>query len=355
MGCNMAWRLLPNEFSGDISLVSKKVKENAEYLAYLQGSCYIAVGKSLDLDSANMQALLQYVAKGNEFFISANGIDTRLLDSLGLKRSSHQEDYNDSLPLKRDTYVRMADTVSFGPRLHGFYYYPFSGMFSAYDQRTTTVLGLNQHGEPNYVVVRYGKGKFYFHLAPETFTNYFLLTADNNQYYSQVLSYLNKDATEVLWGDIYRFRPQDDFSAFAIFWKNPPLKYALVVTCALMLFYIAFGSKRKRQLIPVLPVNSNASLSFVRTIGNLYLQKKDNRNIAVKKITYFLEFVRSRHLMNTQNLNPEFVLTLSRKTGVPESRVQQLVNMTDYLNNTDAITDHELFEINNLVDEYYKN
>ena len=122
-----------------------------------------------------------------------------------------------------------------------------------------------------------------------------------------------------------------------------------------MLFYIAFGSKRKRPLIPVLPVNSNASLSFVRTIGNLYLQKRDNRNIAVKKITYFLEYVRSRHHMTTHNLNPEFVQTLSRKTGVPESRVQQLVNMTDYLNNTETITDHELFEINNLVDEYYKN
>ena len=122
----------------------------------------------------------------------------------------------------------------------------------------------------------------------------------------------------------------------------------------LMLLYIAFGSKRKRRLIPELPTNTNASLSFVQTIGNLYLQKKDNRNIAVKKMTYFLEWVRNSYHINTNNINPEFVQALSRKSGVAEQRVQLLMEKASYINNSDSITDHDLFELNNLIDEFYK-
>jgi hypothetical protein len=121
-----------------------------------------------------------------------------------------------------------------------------------------------------------------------------------------------------------------------------------------MLLYIAFGSKRKRRLIPELPPNTNASLSFVQTIGNLYLQKKDNRNIGIKKMTYFLEWVRNNYHINTNNINAEFVQALSRKSGVAEQRVQSLMEKAGYINNSDTITDRDLFEVNNLIDEFYK-
>ena len=126
------------------------------------------------------------------------------------------------------------------------------------------------------------------------------------------------------------------------------------MACTLMLLYIAFGSKRKRRLIPDMQQNTNASLSFVQTIGNLYLQKKDNRNIAVKKMTYFLEFVRSNYHISTNNINAEFVQALSRKSGISPERVQSLVEKAGYVNESDAISDQDLFEISNLVDEFYK-
>jgi predicted nucleic acid-binding protein len=126
------------------------------------------------------------------------------------------------------------------------------------------------------------------------------------------------------------------------------------MACALMLLYIAFGSKRKRRLVPALPPNKNESISFVHTIGNLYLQKKDNRNIAIKMMTYFFEHIRSSYYLTTSTVNADFIQALSRKSGVAENKVQQLMEKADYLNNTDAITDQELFEINNLIYEFYK-
>ena len=354
MGTNIAYRLLPGQFYGDISLASKKVNALVNSFAYMKGTVYISIGKDIVLEGDELEQLLQYVSRGNEFFLSAGNIDSRLLDTLGIKQGEDLS-FNWTEEKRAYTSVRMADTLSFGRKRFGFYFSPLMNVFTRYDSSTTKELGINENGRANYIVTRFGKGKFYFHTEPSAFSNYFLLTADNTSYYSQVFSYLNKDAHLVIWGDTYRFgKPGDDFSALAIFWKNPPLTYALLLACALMLLYIAFGSKRKRRLVPALPPNKNESISFVHTIGNLYLQKKDNRNIAIKMMTYFFEHIRSSYYLTTSAVNADFIQALSRKSGVAENKVQQLMEKADYLNNTDAITDQELFEINNLIYEFYK-
>lgn len=355
MGTNMAYRLLPQQFSGEISLTSKKANALASSYSYIKGSVYIIIARGMTTEGDELQQLLNYVDNGNEFFLSDELLDRRLMDTLGIKWGA------DTLFKWRDdgerayTSVQMTDTAVFGRKRFGFYYFPFDNVFTAFDSSKTQVLGTNENGKPNYIVMHYGKGKFYFHTEPAAFSNYFLLTADNTQYYAQVFSYLNKEASSVFWGDTYRFgKKSDDMSALDIFWKNPPLKYALLLACALMLLYIAFGSKRKRRLVPVMPPNKNESLSFVHTIGNLYLQKKDNRNIAVKMMMYFFEHIRSSYFLNTSTINAEFIQVLSRKSGVAENRVQELMEKADYLNSTEAITDQELFDINNLIYEFYK-
>lgn len=354
MGTNIAWRLLPGQFNGTISLVSKKLIGADGQLSYAKGTAYINIGKNIAIDDDGLNQVLNYVDRGNEFFISGDNIDYRLLDTLGVK---HAMDALHSIYAtgKKYTTLYLADTTRFGKGMFGFFYYPFNDVFTRYDSSTTTVLGVNENQQPDYIVVRYGKGKFYFHTEPAAFTNYFLLTATNTKYFSEVFSYLDKNVHTVFWADTERFsKKPSDFSALAIFWKNPLLKYALLTTCALMLLYIAFGSKRKRRLVPERLANTNASLSFVQTIGNLYLQRKDNRNIAVKKITYFLEFVRSNYHMSTSNINPEFIQALSRKSGIAETKVQLLMEKAEQVNISESISDQELFDINNIIDEFYK-
>ena len=350
MGTNMAYRLLPHLFTAGTTLASKKVNALVNVLSYAKGTIYISIGKNIILGDEEFTQLLSYVGRGNEFFISGNGIDYRLLDTLGIKHS-----YADSsTPHKQNTFLQIADTVTYGRKKYGFFFYPFSDVFDRYDSSTTKVLGVNENGRPNYIVVRYGRGKFYFHTAPTAFTNYFLLTTGNTAYFDQVFSYLSRDASAVYWADTDKFGRGSDFSALAVFWKNPPLKYAMLLACALMLLYIAFGSKRKRRLVPPLVPNTNSSLSFVHTIGNLYLQKKDNRNIAVKMLTFFFEHVRSNYHLNTNNINSEFIQALAGKSGVEEAKVRALITQSEYINQVDSITDQELFQINNLIYEFYK-
>jgi hypothetical protein len=354
MGTNIAYRLLPQTFDGNIILASKKWAASTSSFAYLKGSVYISIGKKLSIDSLGLDQLLEYVRRGNEYFLSDEHFDTRLLDSLGVKQQSDyiQNEFQESIS---NTYVQIADSALYGNKKYGFYFYPFNHYFSTYDSSNSKALGLNDNKKVNYLVIRLGKGKFYLHGEPAAFTNYFLLTDNNTNYYSQVLSYLNKDAHSVIWGDLGYFGKQrDDFSALQIFWNSRLLTFALLLFCLLALLYIAFGSKRKRRLVPVQLPNKNESLSFVQTIGNLYLQKKDNRKIAIKKLSYFMEYVRSNYFLATHTINKEFMEALSRKSGVDFNKVQQLMGQIEYLNNTDAISDQELFDINNLLYEFYK-
>jgi len=360
MGTNIAYRLLPTQFDADITLASKKMKGIFNEFSYMRGTTYISIGKNIAVDSEGLVRLLNYVERGNEFFLSGNNIDYRLLDTLGLKESYENSSKDSALDIsnlgeKRNTSLQLADTITFGNKFYGFFYFPFVSIFTGYDSSTTKVLGVNENKHPNYIVSKFGKGKFYIHTEPSAFTNYFLLTAKNTEYYRQVFSYLNKDARQVFWADTDQFgRPSGDFSALSIFWKNPPLKYAMLIACSLLLLYIAFGSKRKRRIVPALPPNNNASISFVHTIGNLYLQKKDNRNIAIKMMTYFFEHIRNNYHLSTNNINTEFIQALSRKSGIDEKKVQALMEKADYINDVESVTDQELFEINNLIYEFYK-
>jgi hypothetical protein len=359
MGTFMAYKLLPQQFKGEVVLASKKLKP-INQLTYVTKTAHISIGTRLILTDEERSIVLQYAERGNELFICADVLDYTLLDTLGLKFSQgvfdDDNDWDESIGLlKKDTYVAIPETTKGNEKKYGVFYYPFNSFFSRFDSSTTRVLGVNENGKANYVVVRYGKGKIYFHTEPSTFSNYFLLTKDNTEYYKKVISYLQPDAGTIYWNDVMRFGDRNNnFSALSIFWKNPSLLWALLISCLLMLLYIAFGSKRTRRLVPVIPPNSNATVSFVHTISNLYLQKKDNRNIALKMITYFFEHIRTHYYLGTNTINQEFIQALSRKSGISEKKVSQLADKIAEVNIAENISDNQLFDLNNRIQEFYK-
>ena len=70
--------------------------------------------------------------------------------------------------------------------------------------------------------------------------------------------------------------------------------------------------------------------------------------------TYFLEQVRNSYYLNTQNLNNEFAEALSRKSGVPETKVQHLLHLMNETDKAEKISDTQLLELHNLIQEYFK-
>jgi predicted nucleic acid-binding protein len=70
--------------------------------------------------------------------------------------------------------------------------------------------------------------------------------------------------------------------------------------------------------------------------------------------TYFLEQVRNNYYLNTQTLNNEFSEALSRKSGVPEAKVKHLLQLMDDTDRSENISDMQLLELHNLIQEYFK-
>ena len=65
--------------------------------------------------------------------------------------------------------------------------------------------------------------------------------------------------------------------------------------------------RRKQRYIPVVAKPKNDSLDFVKTIGRLYYDKGDHKNLSRKMGAFFLEHVRSRYKLPTGTLNEEFI------------------------------------------------
>ena len=359
MGGYVAYHYLNSLFNYGVTDVINKPFSKLRYEINYDKSLYIIVAKSVFISEDDLENMMNYVANGSTLFISAEYIDEKLVDTLGAKISFDfsvffaQSEYNME---KKDTWLSLAHEVKADMRKYGFFFVPFSNKVISYDTLATQELGYNEDNDPNFIAIDHGQGKFILHIGPAAFSNYFLLTGNNKEYLEKTFSYFKAETSSVYWDNYYRLRRNsgEDFSIVNFFKKQPPLYYAFLLTLAALLIFIAFGGRRRQRLIPERIPNNNTTISYTETIGRLYLQKKDNRNIALKMFTYFLEHVRNSYYLNTQNLNNEFTEALSRKSGVAEARVKHLLQLMDDTDRSDNISDVRLLELHNLIQEYFK-
>lgn len=359
MGGYIAYHYINSLFNYGVTEVIHKSFSDLRYEINYSNSLYIIIAKSVFMRDDDMESMMNYVSSGNTLFISADFIDQRLLDTLGAKTSFDLTSFfsiNEYQMDKKDTWLSLAHETSINAKKYGFFFVPFDNKVVSFDTSATQVLGYNENREPNFIAVDYGQGKFIFHTAPAAFSNYFLLTNGNKEYLEKVFSYFSSEINSVYWDNYYRIRrsANNNFSIVGFFKKHLPLYYAFLLVLSLLLLFIAFGGKRRQRFVPEKIPPANSTVSYTETIGRLYLQKKDNRNIALKMFTYFLEQVRNNYYLNTQNLDNEFVEALSRKSGVPETKVNHLLHLMNETDQADKISDLQLLELHNLIQEYFK-
>ncbi len=363
-GAFTAYSMLKEKYSSsaaDLLTVNKRFAKN-DIPKYSKKGLFVVISRMVLMSEDDIETILRYTENGNQVFISAEYISEELLDTLGLKVqykdifSLFQGDAANTETMHYTT-EQMADSVLFANSKYGFFYLPFRRCFLKTDSvEGVHTLGFNEYGAPDYITLPFGKGRFFFHLHPEAFSNYFLLTGNNKDYFENVFSYIPSQRNTVYWDDYYRMGkfPEDDFSMFSFFMKYPMLKWALFVALGAIVFYVAFASKRRQRIVPVKQKYNNDSVSFVETIGRLYLQKKDNHNIADKMITYFMEYIRANYYLNTSQLNSEFFSSLSRKSGVPEAEVKTFFENISNMQQSEKISDEQLLDLNNHIQSFLK-
>lgn len=316
---------------------------------------YICIAPALFVNDEEAGAMLDYVAEGNDLFISAAYIDDILLDKISCKTKTGLYSVFGFAGLASTTTRSLIEPDS----ALGYFYYPFKNHFIKTDTALTRIVGLNDDLQPNSIVYFHGRGKLYLHCDPRAFGNYFLLKNNNYKYMQQNLAFTRGYPQHVYWDDYYRTlrnrkNERKNFSSFSEIMKHPPLKYAFWISAALLLFYVLFGGKRTQRIIEQRRPNENTTVTFTETIGRLYLQKKDNRNISDKMIMYFNEFIRNKYFLNTNQVNEDFITTLSRKSGVPRDQVESLYRSIAGAQAGDAVDDYRLLSLNEHIQQFSK-
>jgi hypothetical protein len=304
-------------------------------------------------EAADVTMLMNFVGEGNFVFISANQFSDTLLKNFQLHATNTWQFAQEPDSLTVGVY----DPVS---AEYNSFTYPgdsYDNYVTRLDTQYVTVLGRDAHGRPDFVRMNYkGGGAVFLHFAPLAFSNFFLLHKQNMAYYEKALSYLPSTIKRVTWDESFRYAHNGGkpFSTLSFIGKSPALSWGLALLLLLLIIIYLFDSKRRQRQIPVIPPLSNTSLDFVRTIGRLYYQRRDNHNLASKMVMHFQDQVRTRYHLAGTSLEEGFADRLAYRTGYPKQEMEELVEYMQQLPSKAFVSDEELMDFYRQLEAFYK-
>ncbi|MGY4383621.1 hypothetical protein ACVWYN_000640 [Pedobacter sp. UYP24] len=311
-------------------------------------SNYLIIAGTLNFSKYDYQEMEHYLRRGNNVFIAAFELGKML---------------NDTLNIRTTTLFNMGKSASAGinfvnPVLKANRNYVFDkGLgdqyFDVAEAKNVTVLGKNQYGNPNYVRYSFGKGNLYLLPNPQLLANYSLINLRGAEYAAKTLSYLNKSKL-LIWDESNTRGNIDDASILRVLFNHPPLKWAYLIALISLLIFVGFEIKRRQRIIPVIEPLLNSSVDFVKVMGKVYYQQRDNNDLAKKKISYWLEFIRSNYRLKTNELNTEFLNNLIHKSGGDEETIAALIATINQINGGVKVDDNQLISLNKLIEKFYK-
>lgn len=360
---------------------SKKIfKHNESYLdePKVTNQLKFIIAQTFEWNDVELDKLLTYIEQGNYVFLSAENISENLLNKFHVSQYSGSVD-DSMIFTTNQQYVKLIQTFYLGIRKDTVAYslkkaIPATSVFHNYNNDNEpstdevsannknyentmldksifdkTVLGTSANGDPNFLMIRYGKGKLFLHSAPLLFTNYFLLQADNKTYLAKAISHIPKNVELINWHQyMYRHFEQKKPASnnpLSGLMKYPMWMAAIALACLGLVLFILFNGKRRQREVPIIPPITNTSLEFVETIGQLYYNKQDHKNLAEKMILHLLEKIRTHFNIFTNKLDEEFIETLTKKSGAPASEVNELMNKIVTIRNMHAISASQLISL----------
>jgi hypothetical protein len=112
--------------------------------------------------------------------------------------------------------------------------------------------------------------------------------------------------------------------------------------------------RRKQRIIPVLQKPKNDSLDFVQTIGRLYYDGKDHKDLAQKMGAHFLDHVRTRYKISTNVLDGAFINALREKSGYPVAKLTELVDFIDVSGGDPHVSEKQLATFHKELEKFYQ-
>lgn len=339
--------LVPDLFDS-IELTNQTMYEMFE--KKVENTALLSLATSMNMAKEDTESLLQFVARGNTVFLSAHYFDGKLADTLNLSTNDYLFG-NSGIMDQRDSMTLRLTNPSFDT-LIGYKYRRDNvhNYFNAYDSLRTTVIGRNDLDEPVTLHIAIGKGSLIVNSTPLAFTNINMLQGENHNFVSLTLSYLSQK--KLVWTEFYHLGRMEAGTPLRFILTQEPLTWAYYITIISILLLLLFESKRKQRIIPIIPPVGNTTLEFASTIGNLYYQQGDHKNLAEKKIVFFFDTLRSSYYLDASALTN--ISHVARKTGNDEKSTSILFNNIQNIQKKEQISQEELIALNKQIEDFIR-
>jgi hypothetical protein len=339
------------------AVVKNKVRNSYQTLYELKDSLqsqeniFILSG-SFSPGKEDTEMLLDYAEQGGTLFISANNYYGAFSDTLGIVTGDSFFQGDNTFNQNDSAALHFVSSVI--DSIHQYWYKASNihNYFSDIDSVEATVISKNDFHQPVSVRIKRGLGSIILNCTPMVFTNIHLLDDDNHEFVSTSLSYLPQKDT--YWTEFYHLGRMEIATPLRFVLTTEPLRWAYYLTLISILLFMVFEAKRKQRIIPIINPLTNTTLEFVGTIGNLYYQRADHKNIAEKKIQFFLDQIHATYFINTNNKDEAYLILLSKKAGVPEKTVRDLLNMISQISQQEKISASELTRLNELIEKFHQ-
>lgn len=309
-----------------------------------------------------LNTLTSFAQKGNTVFISALQMSEKAQQFFRVKEEDTYTPYspapdNEGVNIADSFTVWLDSSVFTSPVAFSYPGVAYNNRFTTYDSTFAYPLGYNRKGTNNLVALHTLKGLFLLHSAPITFTNLFLLNDENHVYFEHLMSLLPANTKYLLWDEYFRYRKEadnnDDNSILHVLLKYENFRWAFWLSLIVLSIYLFTEVKRRQRLSPVHTPPVNETIAFVSTIGKLYYEKGDHKNLAEKITVYFLEYVRSRYKISTTEINADFAKALSVKSNVPLDEITAITDSLIEIKLSSAISQEQLMQYHKQLEHFY--
>jgi hypothetical protein len=340
--------LLP-EFLGDnevqsLNLTLYELEDQFEFDNNL-----ILIADQINLSDEDTDVLLNGVGLGMTAFISANRIGGKLADTLKFFTARNEFEYVAS----GNTDTSSVSLVH--PSLAGsnfrFKRDAIANYFDELDSLDHKVLANNAEGKPVAITVKWGAGKMILSTTPLAFTNNYFFFEENNRFASALMSELPSQAT--IWTEYYQLGRLQFGSPLSIIMKTSALRLAYTIALVSLALFMIFEAKRRQRIIPIIVPLKNTTVDFIKTIGNLYMRKGNHKDIALKRIQYLLEHIRTKYYLNFEKFNADFFEKLAAKSGQDVISIKKLFDQIERIKNKAQVSAQELQLLSQQIEVFY--
>lgn len=344
-GTEAIYRMLKSVFPGqhiDRSQTSFYTLEED----HLNDVLIIGIANSITYDPPSLNKLLRNIEGGNDLFLSAYEIESKLLDTLGLKMNEKSLNWQrEPKTLRAYDIKTRIDTISKLPVLRS-----MSSLKIIRDSLFSKVRLGYMEDSLNFVRIKVGSGNIFIHTEPLAFSNYYFLKGDTYEYSEAIFKHMPN--RNILWDHYHNANLLHNQTPLKIILQSTPLRYSYYTLIVLMVLYILLAGRREQRPIPILEKPANTSVDFIQTISNLYLNSKNHKAIALHRIHSFKNYLKDHFFVNWKLPQNEIIKKLGKKSGIGEKSVSELLDYISFIENKKQVTQKELIHLNKLIENF---